>query len=174
MNYYRIDTIHSKNYKQCSANGPGIRLIVWCQGCPILCEGCHNSEIWSFSGGKEFGQPEIDFILNELENNIYDGITFLGGEPMADQNVEGFIELSKQLREKFDQTRTIWGYSGYLYEDLLEKPKQKGLIEYLDVLVDGPFVLKERDLTLRFRGSRNQRLINIPETLKTGKIVLYD
>lgn len=174
MNYYRIDTISSKNFKQCSANGPGIRLIVWCQGCSILCEGCHNSEIWPFEGGKVFGREETEFVLKELEKNIYSGITFLGGEPMADQNVDGFIELAKAIKEKFGTKKTLWGYSGYTYDILLKKSKQRELLELLDVLVDGPFILKQRNISLKFRGSENQRLINVQESLKENKIILYD
>lgn len=174
MNYYRIDTINSKFFRQCSANGKGFRVIVWCQGCSIFCEGCHNSEIWNFNGGKEFTQKEIDFILEELENNIYDGITFLGGEPMADQNIGGFLDLAKQIKNKFQGIKTIMCYSGYLYEDLLKKPLQNELIKNLDILVDGPFILKLRDVSLRFRGSKNQRLINIKESLKQNKIILYE
>lgn len=174
MNYYRIDTIHSKDFKQCSANGPGIRLIVWCQGCSIKCEGCHNFEIWPFDGGKTFTQKEIDFILGELGDPVYTGITFLGGEPMDERNYPGFMDLAKQIRSKFGDTKTIWSYTGYTFENIIKDPLRKEFLELLDILVDGPFIMKERDLTLRFRGSRNQRLIKIQETLETGKIVLYD
>lgn len=174
MNYYRIDTIKSKNFRQCSANGPGIRLIVWCQGCPIHCEGCHNFEIWSFEGGKKFGEDEIEKIIDELKNPLYEGITYLGGEPFSEQNVDGFINLSKKIREEFGEKKTIWGYSGYLYENLIKTSAQSSLVNFLDVLVDGPFLMKEKDLTLRFRGSRNQRLINVQESIKKGSVVLYE
>lgn len=174
MRYYRIDTISGKNFKQCSTNGEGFRVIVWCQGCSIHCEGCHNEVVWDFEGGKEFSQHEIDLILKELENDIYDGITFLGGEPMADQNIEGFLNLAKQIREKFKHEKTIWCYSGFTFDILLKKSLQKELINYLDVLIDGPFIMKLRNISLRFRGSENQRLIDIRESLKQNKIVLYE
>ena len=173
MNYFRIDTLKTKDFRQCSANGVGFRIIVWCQGCPIHCEGCHNKAIWNFDGGKEFTQKDINFILEELENPIYDGITFLGGEPMADQNIEGFLDLSRQIRDKFDSNKTIWCYSGSTFEELIKKNRQKELIENIDVLVDGPFILKLRNISLRFRGSENQRLINVRESLKQNKIILY-
>lgn len=158
MNLYRIDTIKSKNFKTCSANGPGIRVIVWCQGCSIRCPGCHNSEIWSFDGGTEFREKDINYILEELENDIYSGITFLGGEPMADQNIEGFIDLAKEIKTKFGDTKTIWCYSGYTLEELQGKTKQKELLEVVDYLVDGPYIEKQRNIGLKFRGSKNQRI----------------
>lgn len=174
MKYYRIDTLKSKNFRECSANGDGFRIIVWCQGCPIHCEGCHNQELWDFSEGKKFTKKQIDNILTELEEDMYSGITFLGGEPMDEHNVNGFLELSTAIREKFRKSKTIWCYTGYKFEDLMNQPNQKQLIETLDVLVDGPFILNRRDISLKFRGSDNQRLIDIPKTIQNNKVILYE
>lgn len=171
MKYYRIDTLKTKDFRECSANGPGFRIIVWCQGCHIHCEGCHNKEVWGFDGGKQFTQKEINKILDELEEPMYSGITFLGGEPMAEENIDGFIDLATCVREKFGPSKTIWCYSGYTFEELIKKEKQSKLIKLSDVLVDGPFILKRRNISLRFRGSDNQRLIDIQETLKQDKII---
>ncbi len=158
-------------------DGPGIRLTLFTQGCPHHCKGCHNPETWAF----EPRHPgDIDKILNiAVKNPILQGLTFSGGEPFC--QAEPLAELAKKAHE---HGLNVMSYTGYTFEELLngfdEHPDWKALLENLDYLVDGPFVLEERSLMLLFRGSKNQRFLDVPESLKQKKAVpvnedsLYD
>lgn len=148
-----------------SVDGVGLRTSIYCAGCRHHCEGCHNPESWNENGGTEMSVNDIFEKIEEADLNV----TYSGGDPML--HPDGFIELSKMIKEKTN--KTIWCYTGYLFEDLLKNEKQKELLQYIDVLVDGPFVLKERDISLRFKGSPNQRIIDIPKSLNSGKVILY-
>ena len=143
-------------------DGPGIRTTFYCQGCPHHCPGCHNPETWDFSGGTPMEESRL---LEIVESNpLCHGVTFSGGEPFA--QAEGFARLAKLLKEKGYE---VASYSGYTFEQLLNGTEaQKELLSRLDVLIDGPFILAERSLELNFRGSRNQRVLNVPESLKAG------
>ena len=161
MNYATI--------KNCDiANGPGVRVSLFVSGCTHHCKGCFNQEAWDFHFGKPFTQETIDQILAMLAPGYIRGLTLLGGEPFEPQNQGPIVELLRQA------------FSGYLFDrDIL--PGKLGnpaitreYLGYLDVLVDGPFVEAKKDLALRFRGSSNQRLIDVPKTLKEGKIVLWE
>ena len=172
MNYATI--------KDCDiANGPGVRVSLFVSGCTHRCPGCFNEVAWDFGYGEPFTQETIDYILNLLKPDYIQGLTLLGGEPFEPQNQGAVVELLRQVREKYPK-KTVWAYSGYLFErDILAGrlgPKEitDEYIRYLDVLVDGPFVAAKRDLTLRFRGSSNQRLIDVPASLNAGKIVLWE
>ncbi|MCQ2544823.1 MAG: anaerobic ribonucleoside-triphosphate reductase activating protein [Clostridia bacterium] len=152
-------------------DGPGIRFAVFCQGCPHACPGCHNPETHDFNGGSEV---KIDRIIEEFDKNpMLAGITFSGGEPMCQP--DGFAVLGKLVKER---GKTITIFSGYTLEQLLARAKEsKATAELLmmcDVLIDGPFVQSKRDLTLQFRGSSNQRVIDMNKTREEGRIVLFE
>ena len=156
MRYVRIDSLHSGDYKSCTANGTGFRVVCWCGGCDINCKGCHNNEYWGFNIGTELQDSDIEFMLKELELDMYEGITLIGGEPTAPQNVRGMISIAKAVKDKFGDSRTVWTYSGRTLDVLLKNSDSKELLDYTDVLVDGPFIEKDRNIALKFRGSGNQ------------------
>ena len=146
-------------------DGPGIRTTVFSQGCPHHCEGCHNPETWEFGCGTPMEEERILEIVRS--NPLCRGVTFSGGEPFA--QAEGFARLARLLKEKGYE---VASYSGYTFEQLLRgTPAQQGLLKTIDVLIDGPFVLAERSLELSFRGSRNQRILDVPKSLAAGKVV---
>ena len=145
-------------------DGPGFRTSIYCAGCRHRCEGCHNPQSWDFSGGHAMTTDEI---MRIIEADPFANVTFSGGDPMYQP--EGFAELARAIRER--TRKTIWCYTGFTFEQLLNNPRQRALLELIDVLVDGPFVKSLRDETLRFRGSRNQRLIDVPRSLEQGKAV---
>ena len=147
-------------------DGPGIRLTVFCQGCPHHCPGCQNPETWEFAERTRMRPEQILSMVKQ--NPLIRGVTLPGGEPFA-QAAE-HAELAKLLRENGYE---VAAYSGYTFEELLDgTPEQRELLNNIDVLIDGPFLLAERTLEARFRGSRNQRIINVPQSLREGKAVL--
>ncbi len=144
-------------------DGPGIRTCVFCQGCVHHCKGCHNPETWEFGCGTPMDEESIFEIVRS--NPLCRGVTFSGGEPFA--QAEGFAKLAKLLKAAGYE---VASYSGYTFEQLLHGTSaQKSLLEAIDVLIDGPFLLKERSLQLPFRGSRNQRILDVPKSLAAGK-----
>ena len=146
-------------------DGPGLRTTLFCQGCPHHCPGCHNMETWPFEGGTPLDTEAIMTIVRS--NPLSRGVTFSGGEPFA--QAEGFTELAIALKEK---NYEVASYSGYTFEQLLNGSEaQKTLLEHIDVLIDGPFLQAEKTLTAAFRGSKNQRIINVPASLKEGKVI---
>jgi len=149
-----------------SVDGVGLRTSVYCAGCENRCEGCHNPQSWDAAGGREMTAEEIFDLIVEADMNV----TFSGGDPML--RPQGFAALARMIRERTD--KTIWCYTGYLFEDLIRHPARRALLENVDVLVDGRFVLSERDLTLRFRGSRNQRIIDVRRSLAEGRTLLAE
>lgn len=158
------------------ANGPGVRVSLFVSGCTHHCEECFNPETWDFDYGAPFGETEIEKILTLLSPDHIRGLSLLGGEPFEPANQEAVLELVRQVREKLPQ-KTIWCYSGYLFEELAAGKigdHSRELLEGLDVLVDGPFVLAKKDLGLRFRGSSNQRIIDVPTSLGAGTAVLSE
>lgn len=147
-------------------DGPGLRLTVFTQGCPHHCPGCHNPQSHDFAGGKLCDTGEILEIMHD--NTLLDGITLSGGEPFA--QAEACAELA---RAAHDAGLSVWCYTGYIFEELLQgKPEWLELMSNIDVLVDGPFVLSQRTLEAHFRGSSNQRIIDVQQSLRTGKTVL--
>ena len=146
-------------------DGPGIRTTFFCQGCPHHCEGCHNPETWPFEGGTPMETADLVAIVES--NPLCKGVTFSGGEPFA--QAEGYLELARALKEKGYE---VASYSGYTFEQLLRgTAAQKALLAQLDVLIDGPFILAERSLETPFRGSKNQRVLDIPKSLAAGEAV---
>ena len=149
-------------------DGPGIRYVIFTQGCPHHCEGCHNPQTHDFSGGED---ADVERILSEIFGNpILSGVTFSGGEPFC--QAEGLVPIAEAIKEK---GKHLMIYTGYLLEQLqkLEKPAVNRLLELADVIVDGPFIIAEKNLTLSFRGSENQRVIDMVKSRTAGEIVLY-
>ena len=148
-------------------DGPGFRTSIYCAGCRHQCPGCHNPQSWDFDGGRAMSTEDI---MRIIEADPYANVTFSGGDPMYQP--EGFTELACAIRERTN--KTIWCYTGFTFETLMSNPRQRRLLEQLDVLVDGPFVKALRDESLCFRGSRNQRILDVPASLAAGKAVPYD
>ena len=147
-------------------DGDGIRFAVFVQGCPHRCKGCHNPTTHDFNGGKIM---ETENIINKFSNSpLINGITLTGGEPLS--QIEAVTELAKAAQNRH---LSVWCYTGYVYEDLLNDDEIKKFLDYVDVLVDGPFIENQRDLTMQFCGSKNQRIINIPESRTQKKVVIW-
>lgn len=158
------------------ANGPGVRVSLFVSGCPHHCEGCFNPQTWDFSFGEGFGEEQIEQILTLLRPGHIRGLSLLGGEPFAPENQRDLLALVERVRQELPG-KDIWCYTGYLFEDLMEGRVGKyapALLKGLDVLVDGPFVLAKKNLGLRFRGSENQRIIRVPESIERGEAVLWE
>ena len=152
------------------ANGEGIRVSLYVQGCHRHCPNCFNPETWDFNGGEVF-DDEIENILIELINQPHIvGLTILGGEPLEPENRKDISTLLKKDKQHC-QNKTIWLYSSYLYEEIEEFDEE--ILSYIDILVDGPFIDELKDRKLRFRGSSNQRIIDVQLTLKKQEIILY-
>ena len=171
MNYAEI--------KNCDiANGPGVRVSLFVSGCTHHCPGCFNQVAWDFDYGKPFTQETIDRILAMLQPGYIKGLTLLGGEPFEPENQPAVVELLRQIKAKYPE-KSIWAFSGYLFDrDILAGrlgPWEitREYLSYLDVLVDGPFVESRKNLSLRFRGSENQRIIDVPASLAEKRIVLW-
>ena len=172
MNYATI--------KNCDiANGPCVRVSLFVSGCTHHCKGCFNEVAWDFDYGQPFTQETIDEILNMMKPNYIKGITLLGGEPFEPQNQPALVDLLRQIKATYPE-KSIWAFSGYLFDkDILpgklgDPAVTKEFLSYLEVLVDGRFVMEKKDLSLRFRGSSNQRIIHVPSSLERGEVVLWE
>lgn len=161
------------------ANGPGVRVSLFVSGCTHRCPGCFNEEAWDFQYGEPFTQETIDHILGLLAPAHIKGLTLLGGEPFEPQNQPEIVKLLRQVKAAYPE-KSIWAFSGYIFErDILSGELgpweiTDEFLSYLDVLVDGPFVAAKKDLMLRFRGSSNQRLIDVPASRKENKTILWE
>ena len=168
MNYAAI--------KNCDiANGPGVRVSLFVSGCTHRCKGCFNEVAWDFGYGEPFTEETQEKILAMLKPDYIQGLTLLGGEPFEPENQSAVIELLRKVKARYPH-KSIWAYSGYLFDkDILSGRlgDTEEYVSYLDVLVDGPFILEKKNLGLRFRGSENQRLIDVPASLAAGSIVLW-
>ena len=156
------------------ANGPGVRVSLFVSGCRHHCKNCFNKEAWDFNYGKPFTDEVIKEILDALDYDHIEGLSLLGGEPFEKENRGGLISLVKQFKQLFPD-KTIWCYTGFLLDDELMKSGDSDameLLSYIDVIVDGRFVEELKNLALMFRGSSNQRIIDVKETLKKGEVVL--
>lgn len=150
-------------------NGPGVRVVVWTQGCPHMCKGCHNPHTWKESGGEPFTEKERDYVMEKLDEYLPKDLSILGGEPLAPYNREGVAELLGYIKKHRPQTE-VWLWTGYLWEDIHELDA----IKHVDVVVDGPFKMQEWEDSLFWKGSRNQRVIDVKETKRTGNIILVE
>lgn len=170
MNYATI--------KNCDiANGPGVRISLFVSGCTHHCKGCFNEVAWDFGYGEPFTKETEDYILELLKPSFIRGLTLLGGEPFEPENQPAIVGLLRRVKEAYPE-KSIWAYSGYLYEKITsgtlgDWEVTKEFLSDLDVLVDGRFIEERKNLSLRFRGSDNQRLIDVPATLQSGEIVLW-
>ena len=158
------------------ANGPGVRVSIFVSGCNHHCKGCFNKETWDFNYGEPFTKKEIDLIIEALKPNYISGLSVIGGEPFELVNQEGLLPLLKKVREVYQDTKSIWAYSGFTYEELLKmkNPNTLEILNIIDVLVDGKFVESLKDPLLYFRGSSNQRIIDMKKTRKNKKVILHE
>lgn len=165
------------------SNGEGVGVSLFVQGCPFHCKNCFNSETWDFNGGKEWTEKTKNKFMKLIDRPYIKRVSFLGGECLADQNLDWVLDLIKEIRISFPK-KTIWLYTGYKIEDIFypyiinqpmtcEQRKRIGVIRYVDVLVDGEYIDEQRDVTLKWRGSKNQRVIDVKESIAQNKIVLY-
>lgn len=165
-----------KNYD--IADGEGVRVTLFCSGCTNRCEGCFQPETWDFYYGKEYTKETEDQLIQMLTNPNIQGLTLLGGDPFEPSNQRTLITLLRRVKQELP-TKDVWAYTGFVYEqDLLEGQRKHTevtdeMLSYIDVLVDGPFVIDQKDISLYFRGSTNQRVIDMPKTLKSGNVVIY-
>ena len=165
-----------KNYD--IADGEGVRVTLFCSGCTNRCEGCFQPETWDFCYGKEYTKETENQLIQMLTNPNIQGLTLLGGDPFEPSNQRTLITLLRRVKQELP-TKDVWAYTGFVYEqDLLEGQRKHTevtdeMLSYIDVLVDGPFVIDEKDISLYFRGSTNQRVIDMPKTLKSGNVVIY-
>lgn len=169
MNYADIKSVDV-------ANGPGVRVSLFVSGCKHHCDGCFNKETWDFSFGKPFGDKQTLWILELLKPKHIRGLSVLGGEPFDPANQAAVLSLLKRVRAERPD-KDVWCYTGYLYEQLRDHKigeHSRELLEQLDVLVDGPFVLDKKNLSLRFKGSENQRIIKVRPSLITGRLVEWE
>lgn len=155
-----------KIIEETTVDGPGFRTAIYCAGCINQCPGCHNPESWDRNNGKEMTTEEI---LKTILSDPFADVTFSGGDPMYQP--EGFTELAAAIKAK--SKKTIWCYTGYTFENIIKNEKQKQLLKYIDVLVDGRFVQELKDESLYFRGSSNQRLIDVKASLEQEKVIIY-
>ena len=169
MNYATI--------KNCDiANGPGVRVSLFVSGCTHRCKGCFNEVAWDFDYGQPFTEEVMDSIVQMLRPSYVRGLTLLGGEPFEPQNQGAVVELLRRVKKELPE-KSIWAFSGYLFDkDILSGRLGdcSEYLSYLDVLVDGPFVEAKKNLSLRFRGSENQRLIDVPASLASGEVILWE
>lgn len=171
--------MHYGSIKKCDiANGVGIRTVLFVSGCTHHCKGCFQPQTWNFRYGAEYTAETEQEIVASLEPSYVDGLTLLGGEPMEPENQRALLPLVRRIRRELPQ-KTIWCYSGYTWEELTGESRARcevtdELLSLLDVLVDGEFVEEKRNISLRFRGSENQRLIDVPKTLACGSVTEWE
>lgn len=172
MNYAQIK-------KTDIANGIGVRVSLFVSGCTHHCQGCFNGETWDFSYGKEFTRQTEEALLQALQPSYITGLSLLGGEPFEPDNQRALLPFLRRVKECYPQ-KTIWCYSGYLFDrELLEESRARcettdEMLALCDVLVDGEFIQEQKDISLRFRGSKNQRIIDVPKSLKSGNVVCLE
>ena len=161
------------------ANGVGVRTSLFVSGCRNKCQECFNPETWDFNHGEQFTQETIDYILKTLEEHYIDGLSILGGEPLEPENQSAILTLVRQTKAAYPDKK-IWMWTGFTWFDILNNPNCRActaitrlILHDVDILVDGPFEISNKDITLRFRGSSNQRLIDVRESLKQNKVVIW-
>jgi len=165
MNYVEI--------KKCDiANGVGIRVSLFVSGCTHKCKGCFNSEAWDFNFGRKFDDKTFSELLEFLTPIYIDGLSLLGGEPFENENAKTLTQYIKKIKEILPK-KTIWAYSGYTYEEITKDKIKNELLELVDILIDGRFILELKNPSLAFRGSENQRIIDVNKSRKKGEIVLH-
>lgn len=161
---------YNKIRKMDISDGPGVRVSIFMQGCAFHCKNCFNPETHDFNGGKEFTEDTIDRVLELCSNENVEGLSILGGEPLHPTNIEGTTRLAKAFKEEYPN-KTLWVWSGFLFDRDL---KNEEVLNYIDVLVDGQYVDELHNPTLKWRGSENQRVIDVQKSLKTGKVEIIE
>lgn len=161
---------YNKIRKMDISDGPGVRVSIFMQGCIFKCKNCFNPETHDFKGGTEFTDETIDKVLSLAKPDHIKGLSVLGGEPMHPVNIDGTMRLVKAFKEKYPN-KSVWIWSGFLYDDIMKRNKE--IFNYIDVLVDGQYEDSLHDPTLKWRGSSNQRVIDVEKTKKNGKITLF-
>ena len=171
MNYLKIE-------KTSIANGEGIRVVLWCSGCRLHCKNCQNPQSWDFNAGKPFDEEAKKELFEALDKPYIQGITFSGGHPLENENLLQIYNLIQNIRLIY-KSKDIWLYTGLTWEDIMSKNDditdklRQVIVSMCDVVVDGRYIEEQKDITLNFRGSRNQRLIDVKETLKQDKVILW-
>ena len=166
MNYEKID--------KCSvSNGVGVRTVLWVSGCDIHCRNCHNQQTWDFNSGILFTEDTMQEILYDLSKPYIKGLTLSGGHPLDPHNAPKVLEIVKRVKMVFPN-KDIWIYSGYVWENIIKDETLREILKYTDVLVDGAYVDELRDISLPFRGSSNQRIIDIEKSLTENKVILWE
>ena len=160
---------YNKIRKMDISNGPGVRVSIFMQGCHFHCKECFNPETWNFEGGKEYTDETINRVLELCSNDYIVGLSILGGDPMHPKNIEGTTKLAKAFKEKFPE-KNLWIWTGFLFEDI----KNNEVFNYVDTLVDGQFKTELFDPRLKWKGSSNQRVIDVKESLKKNKVILIE
>ena len=161
---------YNKIRKMDISNGPGVRVSIFMQGCAFHCENCFNKETWDFNGGTDFTEETIKKVLDLCDKDYIVGLSILGGEPMHPNNIDGTTALAKAFKEKFPN-KNLWVWSGYLFDKDL---KDKEVLKYIDVLVDGQFINNLHNPTLKWKGSSNQRVIDVQKSLKNNVICIIE
>ena len=161
---------YNKIRKMDISNGPGVRVSIFMQGCAFHCENCFNKETWDFNGGTDFTEETIKKVLDLCDKDYIVGLSILGGEPMHPNNIDGTTALAKAFKEKFPN-KNLWVWSGYLFDKDL---KDKEVLKYIDVLVDGQFINNLHNPTLKWKGSANQRVIDVQKSLKNNEICIIE
>ena len=165
MNYEKID--------KCSvSNGVGVRTVLWVSGCDIRCRNCHNPQTWDFDSGIPFTEETMQELLYDLSKPYIKGLTLSGGHPLDPHNAPKVLEIVKRVKMVFPN-KDIWIYSGYVWEDIIKDDTLKEILKYTDTLVDGAYIDELRDISLAFRGSSNQRIIDVPKSLEQNKVILW-
>ena len=165
MNYHNI-TYPDQN------NGDGLRVVLWLSGCSHHCKGCQNPQTWNADNGIKFDDVAFDELFDELRKDYISGITITGGDPLFKDNVDEVYSLCSFIKRILPY-KTIWIYTGYTWEELQSEDDKRLILKYCDVLVDGRFEEDKKDITLKWRGSSNQRVINVQESLKQNKLILH-
>lgn len=164
---------YNKIRKMDISNGEGVRVSLFVQGCSFHCKNCFNQETWNFNGGKEFTMAEIQKIIELANKDYIAGLSVLGGEPLHNNNVDEVFHIVATFKEKFPN-KDIWLWTGFKFEDAIKDSKRKFILRNVDVLIDGQFEEDKKDLTLKWRGSSNQRVIDCKKSLAENKIILKE
>ena len=166
MNYEKVD--------KCSvSNGAGVRTVLWVSGCDVHCHNCHNPQTWDFNSGIPFTDDTMQEILYDLSKPYIKGLTISGGHPLDPRNAPKVLEIVKRVKMVFPN-KDIWIYSGYVWENIIKDETLREILKYSDVLVDGAYVDELRDISLPFKGSSNQRIIDVQKSLAENKVVLWE
>ena len=154
------------------ANGPGLRLSLFTSGCTHHCKGCFQPETWNFKNGEPFTLETQKYIIEKSKNKYIAGLSLLGGDPL--DNVDGILPLLQEYRKTFAATKSIWLWTGYLFEEILKDDLKSKVLPFIDVIIDGKFEENLKDITLKYKGSTNQRVIDVKKSVETHTVILYE